>query len=151
MTEIRAKQEDRHRLAEMLLANIRSEKDTIDNLVSSFKKSEPEFIYRFYHQSFKVFGYKELIRYSVKFLEKLAPESSQLNSWYRGIVDLGLDKGFNDSTNDNWLAETQPLLEAFWHTKFFVTQMKSSAESLETAPEILPYNWASVLYLYDLR
>lgn len=151
MAEIRAKQENRHGLAETLLVNIKSEKDTIDKLVSSFEKSEPEFIYRFYHQSFKVFGYKELIRYTVQFLEKLAPESSSLNDWYRGIIDLGLDKDFNDSTNDNWLNETQPLLEAFWHTKFFVKQMKSSVERLETAPETLPYDWAAVLYLYDLR
>lgn len=151
MAEIRATHEARHRLADLLLANIKSEKDTIDKLVSSFEKSEPEFIYRFYHQSFKVFGYKEIIRYTVQFFEELAAESSSLNAWYRGIVDLGLDKDFSDSTNDNWLIETQPLLEAFWHTKFFVTQMKSSAASLETAPEILPYDWAAVLYLYGLR
>lgn len=151
MAEIKTTHEKRHSLADLLLAQIKSEKDTLDKLVSSFEKSEPEFLYRFYHQSFKVFGYKELIRYTVQFLEKLAPESSKLNEWFRGIIDLGLDKDFTDSTNKNWLRETQPLLEAFWHTKFFVTQMKSSAARLETAPEILPYDWAAVLYLYDLR
>lgn len=151
MAEIRANQGNRHALSETLLVNIKSEKDPLDKFVSSFEKSEPEFIYRFYHQSFKVFGYKELIQYTVQFLEKLAPEFLHLNEWYQGIIDLGLAKDFTDSTNDNWLSETQPLLEAFWHTKFFVTQMKSSAASLETAPKIMPYDWAAVLYLYDLR
>jgi hypothetical protein len=87
----------------------------------------------------------------VQFFEKLAPESSKLNEWYRNIVELGLAKDFTDSTNTNWLEETRPLLEAFWHTKFFVTQMRSSAADLEIVPEILPYYWASGLYLYDLR
>ena len=151
MAEIRANQENRHALSETLLVNIKSEKETLDNLVSSFEKSEPEFIYRFYHQSFKVFGYKELIRYTVQFLEKLAPESSNLNVWYQGIIDLGLAKDFTDSTNDNWLSETQPLVEAFWHTKFFVTQMKSSAVSLEPLQKFCLTFGAAVLYLYGLR
>ena len=82
----------------------------------------------------------------MQFLKKLAPDTSKLNEWFQEITDLGLDRDFTDSTNENWLRETQPLLEAFWHTKFFVTQMKSSAASLETAPEILPYDWAAVLF-----
>ena len=69
----------------------------------------------------------------MQFFEKLAPESSKLNEWYRNIVELGLAKDFTDSTNAIWFDETRPLLEAFWHTRFFVMQMKSSAAHLQTA------------------
>lgn len=149
LAEIRAKHEAQLKLADELLVKIKCEQSTLEVLVRSFEKSEPEFIYRFYHQSFKVFGYKELIKYSVQFFENLSPRP--LNDWYRQIVDDGLSQEFSDSTNSNWLAETRPLLEAFWHTCYFAKQMHSAANSLETAPEILPYDWAAVLYLYDLR
>ena len=150
LAKIKAAAEKRHALAKLLLANIKSELDTIDKLAFSFEKAETEFIYRFYHQSFKVFGYKELIRYTIPILEKLAPESQPLNAWYREIVEHGLAQEFSDSTNKNWLSETQLLLNAFWHTSYFVRHIRSASE-LEEAPEILPYDWAAVLYLYDLR
>jgi hypothetical protein len=151
LAEIKAIQAARHELANELLANIKSKIEIVDSLAASFTKSEPEFIYRFYHQSHKVFGYKETIRYSMQFFESVAPQSRPLNDWFRNIVDAGLSKEFNDSTNANWIDETRPLLEAFWHTKYFVNQMNSAAKSLDTAPDILPYDWAAVLYLYDLR
>lgn len=135
-----------------MLANIKSNIDVVESLAGSFRKSEPEFIYRFYHQSFKVYGYKHLIKYSVDFYEKISPESRPLNAWFKSIVDDGLAREFDsDATNQNWLQEVQPLLEAFWHSKYFSEQMLSVALTLDTAPEILPFDWAAVLYLYDLR
>jgi hypothetical protein len=152
LEEIRNEQEKQRFLANQLLTNIKSNLNIVEPLVASFRKSEPEFIYRFYHQSFKVFGYKELVRFSVNFFEKISPSSRPLNTWYRSIIDKGLANEFNvETTNQNWLQEVQPLLEAFWHSKYFTEQMLSSATTLETAPQTLPYDWAAVLYLFDLR
>lgn len=151
MAEIKATQVKRHELADELLTNIKSNVEILSPIAASFAKSEPEFIYRFYHQSMKVFGYGELIRYSVEFFQSVSPQSRPLNGWFSTIASAGLSKEFRDSTNENWLEETRPLLEAFWHTKYFVNQMSSVADSLQDAPEILPYDWAAVLYLYDLR
>jgi hypothetical protein len=152
LDQIKAERESRHALAEELLANIKAKLDIVEPLSRSFAKSEAEFVYRFYHQSFKVFGYKELIRYAVSFFESLSPNSKPLNSWYRSITDSGLEKEFTDATNENWLNETQPVLYAFWHSRYFVDQMLSAAKTLEAAPpQVLPYDWAAVLYLYDLR
>jgi hypothetical protein len=67
------------------------------------------------------------------------------------IVKEGTERGFNSSTNDEWLVQTRPILEAFWHTKYFVTMMIKYAKELESAPKMLPSGWAAVLYLFELR
>ena len=71
-----------------------------------------------------------------------------------GIARLskeGTERGFNFSTNDEWLVQTRPILEAFWHTKYFVTMMIKYAKELESAPQMLPSDWAAVLYLFELH
>lgn len=82
----------------------------------------------------------------------MAPESQPLNPWFVGIVDKAIGKAFDpDTTNEFWLEETQPLLEAFWHSKYFLEQMILAAKELETARQILPSGWAATLCLYSLR
>ena len=117
-----------------------------------FVKNEPEYVYRFYHQSFKVFGMTEQIKYAKALFESRAPQSTSLNACFNEIVGEAVGKAFNsETTNQNWLQETRPILEAFWHSKYFLEQMIQAADELENAPQILPSSWAAVLYLYDLR
>lgn len=50
------------------------------------------------------------------------------------------------------MAETLPVLQAYWQCRYFLEQMLSAADEIGEAPsQMLPYNWAAVLYLYNLR
>ena len=88
---------------------------------------------------------------AANFFREIAPESLPLNSWYLEITNSALSKGFDDETNSKWFEEILPVLQAFWHAKYFLEQMIQAADELETAPQILPSGWAAVLYLYNLR
>ncbi len=143
---------ERHAKSTKLLENIKSNLTQIQQLLALFSREEPDLVYRFYHQSFKVFIAVSLVEQSNKLFVQLAPNESPLNDWYCSIADKVLGREFNDeTTNKNWLAETQPILEALWHSKYFLEQMSVAANELETAPQILPSGWAAVLYLYNLR
>lgn len=146
------RREKANELSDKLLANIKANKAEIEKLCDAFKHLEEDYIYRFYHQSFKVFGATAQIRQAKDLFERLAPDLVTLNNWFCEIVDTAISKEFDFAkTNQIWLAETRPILEAFWHSKYFLEQMLVAADELEKSPQILPSGWAAVLYLYNLR
>lgn len=50
------------------------------------------------------------------------------------------------------LPELKGLLEAFFHTKYFLEMAARYGEELEAAPESdIPSGWAALLCLYELR
>lgn len=53
--------------------------------------------------------------------------------------------------NRRWLEVTRPMLEAFWHTRFFVEMAVKYGQELDEPPSVLPSGWAALLYLYELR
>ena len=72
----------------------------------------------------------------VDLLQKLSPES-ELNSWFLEIVEDGTGKEFRLEDNKQWTAVTRPILEAFFHARFFL-EMGLRYGSLESPPQILP-------------
>jgi hypothetical protein len=54
-------------------------------------------------------------------------------------------------SNRNWQAETRPILDGFWHCRYFIQMLARYGRGLDAAPDVLPYGWAAVLYLYGLR
>jgi hypothetical protein len=106
-------------------------------------------IYRFYHHSFKVFGLQNLTVSIVTALRALMPDRS-LNSWFEEVVAEGTGKTFELSMNPDWTRHTRPILEAFFHARFFL-EMTVRYESLVEAPVVLPSGWAALLTLYGLR
>lgn len=151
LAEIRAKFEKQIMYANQLLANIKENRSRIESSLKHIKKFEGELVYYFYHQSWDVFIAKTTLETNKAFFESLSPDSKPLNAWFLSIYETAVQKEFDDSTNANWRSETQPILEAYWHTRYFLEQMLMAADELETAPETLPYGWAAVLYLYNLR
>ena len=146
------RREKANELSDKLLTNIKENKAEIEKLCDVFRQLEEDYVYRFYHQSFKVFGATEQLRQAKELFERLAPDSFPLNEWFCEIADAAISKEFDFAkTNQIWLAETRPILEAFWHSKYFLEQMLVAADELEKSPQILPSGWAAVLYLYDLR
>lgn len=82
-------------------------------------------------------------------LESLAP-ARPLNRWFREIVEQGTGKTFTPADNADWTRVTRPIVEAFFHARFFL-EMAVRYATLEEPPQALPSGYAALLYLYDLR
>lgn len=107
-------------------------------------------IYRFYHQSFKVFHLQQQTERIVKALRGLAPHLP-LNPWFMQIVSEGTGHEFSVEMNQRWLAATRPIVEAFFHARYFLDMVCRYGRELKEPPSPLPSGWAAVLYLYDVR
>ena len=107
-------------------------------------------IYRFYHQSFKLYSLQAMTERIVASLQALAPETP-LNSWFLAILESGTGKTFESSQNKDWVNVTRPIVEAFFHARYFLEMAVRYGRELEDAPAILPSGWAAFLYLYNLR
>jgi len=107
-------------------------------------------IYRFYHHSFKVYGLQDETVKIVQALQRLAPQLT-LNEQFLRIVAAGTGKVFTPKDNRNWDAVTRPILEAFFHARFFLEMVVKYGHELQAPPNTLPSGWAALLYLYNLR
>lgn len=107
-------------------------------------------VYRFYHQSFKVFYLQDMTAEIVAKLQSLASDRA-LNEWFMQIIREGTGKKFTPQDNTNWLAVTRPILEAFFHARYFLEMAVKYGKKLECPPQLLPSGWAAILYLYNLR
>jgi len=107
-------------------------------------------IYRFYHHSFKVYGLQEQTSKIAKMLQALAPNLS-LNEQFLRIVAEGTGKIFKPEDNRHWETATRPMLEAFFHARFFLEMAVKYGKELKVPPQTLPSGWAALLYLYNLR
>ena len=106
-------------------------------------------IYRFYHQSFKVFALQSQIEQIVSALRQLLPRHP-LNTRFLQIIGEGTGKEFSPDMNADWEHHTRPILEAFYHARFFL-EMAVRYADLPSPPDPLPSGWAALLYLYGLR
>ncbi|MGI8655579.1 MAG: hypothetical protein ACR2LC_10195 [Pyrinomonadaceae bacterium] len=135
-----------------LLANMKERLPEIEKLLADFHSGEEDGIYRFYHQSFKTFNLQYLVRRARDLFSGIAPGNALVNAWFAAICEDALDHEFDSGrTNDNWMVETRPLLEAFWHCKYFLEQMLRYGRELKAAPQMLPSGWAAILCLYNMR
>lgn len=107
-------------------------------------------VYRFYHQSFKVYRLQEATSGIVSALQALAP-GRELNAWFLEIVKAGTGRTFELSHNAKWLEAARPMVEAFFHARFFLEMGVRYGKSLRAPPVVLPSGWAGFLYLYRLR
>jgi hypothetical protein len=101
-----------------LLKGIKARLPDLEKLLekaSSHWHAEDGF-YRFYHQSFKVYGLQQDTAEIVRVLRSLLPDRT-LNPWFEQIVREGTGKEFSHEHNKRWLAETRPILEAFFHAR----------------------------------
>ncbi|HWP91622.1 MAG TPA: hypothetical protein VNN20_05450 [Thermodesulfobacteriota bacterium] len=107
-------------------------------------------VYRFYRQSYKVYKLQSYTQEIVEKLRLLAPNRT-LNECFMTIIREGTGKQFKVEDNQNWLAATRSILEAFFHARYFLEMIVKYGKELEAPPLMMPSGWASVLYLYDLR
>lgn len=144
--------DERINVEKELLAAIKRNLPELETLLAStwdhWRYEDP--IYRFYHQSFKVFQLQTTTLKIVEVLQSLAPEI-KLNSMFMKIVAEGTGKTFKPSDNANWMKRTRPILEAFFHAQHLLLMVCKYAGELTEPPRVLPSGYATVLYLYGLR
>lgn len=137
-----------------LLANVRAklpELTKLMNEVSSHWVYE-DGVYRFYHQSFKVYDLQGYTKRIVDTLWNLAPVGATRNPFLEEILQVGANgKRFEYSHNQQWTEHTRPFVEAFLHAKFFLEMAVKYGRELQTVPEFLPSGWAALLYFYNIR
>jgi hypothetical protein len=145
--------EELDRLNNKLLVNIKTNLKELEELwikVNDHWNYE-DGIYRFYHCSFKVFYIQDITVQIVNLLKKLAPKNVTFNEMFEEIFKEGTGKKFKSSYDKNWSKHIRPLLEAFFHAKFFLEMAIKYGKELENAPTYLTSGWAAVLYFYNLR
>lgn len=138
--------------AAVLLTNLHARSADIDTLWERCNNTwtYEDLIYRFWHQSFKVYDLQELTEEIVTLLDDLAPEGTTQHPWFTGIIAAGTGRVFEQVHNEAWAAHTRPIVEAFFHARFML-DMTHRYKSLEAVPQVLPSGWAALLYLYDIR
>lgn len=107
-------------------------------------------VYRFYHQSFKVYWLQERTLSLFALLRAVAPPEAKLDAWFLEIVRAGTGREFVPEDNARWAEATRPILEAFFHARFFVEMAVRYARVAEP-PRFLPSGYAALLSLYGLR
>ncbi len=108
-------------------------------------------MYRYWHQSFKVYAIQDVTTTLVDALRSLSPDDRRLHPWFETIVAEGTGNTFDIEHNERWPEVTRPMLEAFFHARFFVEMAVKYGRELEEPPNALPSGWAALLYLYELR
>jgi len=107
-------------------------------------------VYRFYHHSFKVYGLQSMTKKIVLALQAIRP-GTDLHAAFLQIVAEGTGKTFEPAHNQRWLAETRPIVEAFFHARYFLEMAVRYGTRLSEPPRALPSGWAALLHLYGLR
>ena len=65
-------------------------------------------------------------------------------------VREGTKHDFNETTNNEWLTQTRPILEAFWHKKYFLTMMAKYAKARHCAAVLAERLGSRALPIFDL-
>ena len=142
------------RMAETeLLANIH---DNLDALTALQKRCDDhwaaeDYIYRFWHGSFKVYGLQGLTQSIVDALADLCPQGGRINPLFTDIISAGTNKTFDISHNKEWVQYTRPIVDAYFHARFMLDMVIKYGHELTETPGVLPSGWAAVLYLYQIR
>lgn len=144
--------EKKEQIERILLQNMAARSPELEKLLEEMSDhwgyEDP--IYRFYHQSFKVYDLQEQTQQIMAALQSLLPDR-RLNDWFRQIVLEGTGKVFEEKHNDNWTVVTRPIVEAFFHAHYFLQMICKYAKEIREPPSSLPSGYAAVLYLYRLR
>jgi hypothetical protein len=135
-----------------LLRAIRAQLPALKKLLDAYSGhwNYEDPVYRFYHQSWKVYGLQDATRTIVTALQDLMPDR-KLNDWFVEIVTRGTDKEWMQEHNKRWVEVTAPMVEAFFHSRYFLDMAVRYGQELKRAPALMPSGWAALLYLYNLR
>jgi hypothetical protein len=135
-----------------LLAKLQAHLPQLSELLAELEGhwAHEDSIYRFYHQSTKVYDLQSYTTRIVEQLQLLLPDTS-LNEMFTQIIAEGTGLAFDGAHNRNWMVVTRPIVEAFFHARYFLEMLVKYGNKLEFPPNQLPSGWAAILCLYNLR
>src|SRR6185436_17677559 len=135
-----------------LLEAIKSKLPDLERVEELFGFEREDGIYRFYHQSFKVYGLQSCTLRAVEIFQIIGEATGNpLCDWFVGIVADGTGRTFEPQHNQNWPEHTRPIVEAFLHARYFLEMMIKYGHEMESPPQMLPFGWAAILELYNQR
>ena len=138
-----------------LLANMHHHLPELEALLAEVQDplTYEDRIYRFYYQSWKVYGLQGMTQEIARLLAAIAPEGRPFCAAFQELLDAGAGEvRFETAHNQAWTQHTRVFVEAFLHAKFFLEMAVSYGRRLEAPPtETLPFGWAALLCLYGLR
>lgn len=137
----------------ILFKNLKKDLSKLKSLLEEINQENlyEDKIYRFYHQSYKAYFLKDITKKIVIALQSLVPTKNDINPYFKEILNDVNTKNFELEHNKNWTKITRPMVESFFHAKFFLEMACKYGEELEEIPEILPSGYAALLYFYNLR
>lgn len=135
-----------------LIEAIKSNLPALEKLLAELdgEWATEDLVYRFYHQSFKLYAIQTRTTDVVAALRALLPDLP-LNHTFTKIVAEGTGATFSAEHNERWLEVTRPMLEAFFHARYFLAMACKYGREIDEPQQLLPSGWAAVLYLYGLR
>jgi hypothetical protein len=108
-------------------------------------------LYRFYHQSSKVYALQGHTNRAAEIFRAVAVAAGlRLNPWFEEIVAEGTGVEFDASHNAEWPRHAKPLVEAFLHARYFVEMMVRYGREPEAPSPLLPSGRAAVRALFSL-
>jgi hypothetical protein len=136
-----------------LLKNLKEKMPELEELLKKVSGhwTYEDLIYRFYHHSFKVYWLQGGTKEIVEILKSVAPEGVVFDRFFEQIFQEGTGKEWEPAHNMDWMKHTRPILEAFFHAKYFLEMAVKYGKELNEAPNCLPSGWAGLLCFYGLR
>jgi hypothetical protein len=138
-----------------LLANLHRHLPALEALLADVQDLllYEDAIYRFYHQSWKVYDLQGLTREIARLLAAIAPVGRPFCAAFQELLDAGAGEvRFEAAHNEAWTQHTRVFVEAFLHAKFFLEMAVTYGRRLAVPPTMgLPVGWAALLCLYGLR
>jgi len=150
--DMNLEQEDDRPEVQTLFANLKYKMPELEALLAECRGQDlyGDRLYRFYHQSYKVYSLQDSTLRIVAQLKALLP-GRELNSWFMQIVAEGTRQEFDRQANEQWLERTRPIVESFLHALYFLEMAVISGQKMDKPLNLLPTHWASILHLFNLR
>ena len=141
------------RLTGLLLKNMKRKAKTLRKLLDDVNDhwGYEDGLYRFYHQSLKVYYLQQNTEQIVAVLAKIAPERQPFCDFFQAILRAGTERKFKLEDNQHWVERAAPIVQAFLHARYFLEMAVKYSAELKEPPQTLPSGWASLLELYGIR
>lgn len=123
----------------------------LEALLGAMNLDYEDGLYRFYHQSSKVYALQGHTARAAEIFRAVAVAAGlRLNPWFEEIVAEGTGVEFDASHNVEWPRHARPLVEAFLHARYFVEMMVRYGGESEAPSRVLPSGRAAVRALFGL-
>jgi hypothetical protein len=133
----------------LLLKRIKSEMPVLEDLLQKVNDhwGYEDSVFRFYHQSFKVYRLQEMTK---EIRDELLCIGGPLHPYFETLYARGTDREFSMESNAKWLEETAPIVEAFFHAKYFLEMAVKYGKEMDGDKKYIKSGYASLLALYQI-